>query len=204
MAELPSSGLRGGGTWDVGQVDGNRRTGSCAGSGTLRGGAGRGQRGVAGGNPGGARARGCGRWPGAARGERGGVHLPGKAAGAELLLHDFDFNGDPVTTDKMHLRQVAPGVVEITSVAWEVGYWRFSVRDAASYFGLGERFDTLDHAHTVVKNLSTDNEGVKGLVQLPADSVLHEHQRLRAVGGHHRRGDLRPERERQERNRRSM
>jgi alpha-D-xyloside xylohydrolase len=67
-----------------------------------------------------------------------------------------------VTTDKVHLRQVAPGVVEITSVAWEVGYWRFYLRDAASYFGLGERFDTLDHAHTVVKNLSTDNEGVKG------------------------------------------
>src|ERR1017187_1265134 len=90
-----------------------------------------------------------------------GFALPGKA-GAELLLHDFAFNGDPVTTDKVHLRQVARGVVEITSVAWEVGYWRFSVRDAASYFGLGERFDTLDHAHTVVKNLSTDNEGVKG------------------------------------------
>ena len=87
--------------------------------------------------------------------------VPGRP-GAELPVHDFDFNGDPVTTDKVHLRQVAPGVVEITSVAWEVGYWRFSVRDAASYFGLGERFDTLDHAHTVVKNLSTDNEGVKG------------------------------------------
>ena len=53
--------------------------------------------------------------------------VPGKTA-AELLIHDFDFNGDPVTTDKVHLRQVAPGVVEITSVAWEVGYWRFEVR----------------------------------------------------------------------------
>src|ERR1017187_8727984 len=52
-----------------------------------------------------------------------GFALPGKA-GAELLLHDFAFNGDPVTTDKVHLRQVAPGVVEIASVAWEVGYWR--------------------------------------------------------------------------------
>ncbi len=88
--------------------------------------------------------------------------IAGKAAGAELLLQDFAFNGDPVTTDKMHLRQVAPGVVEVTSVAWEVGYWRFTVSDAASYYGLGERFDTLDHAHTVVKNLSVDNEGVKG------------------------------------------
>jgi len=88
--------------------------------------------------------------------------LPGTSAGAELLVHDFDFNGEPVTTDKIHLRQVAPGVVEITSVAWEVGFWRFQVRDAASYYGLGEHFDTLDHAHTIVKNLSTDNEGVKG------------------------------------------
>jgi alpha-D-xyloside xylohydrolase len=84
------------------------------------------------------------------------------AAAAKLLVHDFDFNGEPVGTDKVHLRQVAPGVVEITSVAWEVGYWRFEVRDAASYFGLGERFDVLDHAHTVVKNLSMDNAGVKG------------------------------------------
>jgi alpha-D-xyloside xylohydrolase len=88
--------------------------------------------------------------------------LPGTTAGAELLVHDFDFNGEPVRTDKVHLRQVAPGVVEITSVAWEVGFWRFQVRDAASYYGLGEHFDTLDHAHTIVKNLSTDNEGVKG------------------------------------------
>jgi len=81
---------------------------------------------------------------------------------AELLVHDFSFNGDPVTTDKLHLRQVAPGVVEVTSVAWEVGYWRFRVRDAASYYGLGERFDVLDHAHTIVKNLSMDDGGVKG------------------------------------------
>jgi alpha-D-xyloside xylohydrolase len=83
-------------------------------------------------------------------------------AGAQLLVHDFDFNGDRVGTDKVHLRQVAPGVVELTSVAWEVGYWRFYVHDAASYFGLGERFDQLDHAHTVVKNLSVDDNGVKG------------------------------------------
>ena len=47
-------------------------------------------------------------------------------------------------------------------MACEVGYWRFYVRDAAGYFGLGEHFDTLDHAHTIVKNLSIDNAGVKG------------------------------------------
>src|SRR3974390_1769433 len=54
--------------------------------------------------------------------------VPGKTS-AELLVHDFDFNGEPVTTDKVHLRQVAPGVVEISTVAWEVGYWRFYVHD---------------------------------------------------------------------------
>jgi alpha-D-xyloside xylohydrolase len=97
----------------------------------------------------------------AAPGKTPGSDAAGVAA-ATLLVHDFAFNGEPVTTDKLHLRQVAPGVVEITSVAWEVGYWRFQVRDAASYYGLGERFDTLDHAHTVVKNLSMDNAGVKG------------------------------------------
>jgi alpha-D-xyloside xylohydrolase len=94
-----------------------------------------------------------------------GTPAPGAAAQpapAELLVHDFDFNGEPVGTDKLHLRQLSPGVVEITSVAYSVGYWRFRVQDASSYFGLGERFDTLDHAHTVVHNLSTDDAGVKG------------------------------------------
>jgi alpha-D-xyloside xylohydrolase len=104
--------------------------------------------------------------PGVVAKDANGTPLVAKAgeaaAVAALLVHDFDFNGEPVGTDKVHLRQVAPGVVEITSVAWEVGYWRFKVRDAASYYGLGERFDVLDHAHTVVKNLSTDNAGVKG------------------------------------------
>src|SRR5689334_23244091 len=64
-----------------------------------------------------------------------GPRRPGAAPDqiTDLVLHDFSFNGDPVTTDKLHLRQVAPGVVEVTSVAWEVGYWRFRARDAASY-----------------------------------------------------------------------
>jgi len=83
-------------------------------------------------------------------------------SGKTLLLHDFDFNGDPVDTEKLHLRQLSPGVYELESRAYDVGYWRFYVNDAASYYGLGERFDTLDHAHTVVHNLSMDNAGPKG------------------------------------------
>ncbi len=85
--------------------------------------------------------------------------LPG---GKKLVLHDFDFNGDAVETSKLHLKLVAPGVYEMTSLAYDTGYWRFYVTDAASYYGFGERFDTLDHAHTVVHNLSLDTPGPKG------------------------------------------
>ena len=85
--------------------------------------------------------------------------LPG---GKSLSLHDFDFNGDPVDTSKLHLKLLAPGVYELTSLAYDTGYWRFYVNDAASYYGFGEHFDTLDHAHTIVHNLSVDTPGPKG------------------------------------------
>lgn len=97
-----------------------------------------------------------------------GLTLPGKQVGSgvdarpELVVEDFEFNGDAVTTDKLHFKQLSPGVVEITSVAYSVGSWRFRVRDAANYYGLGERFDALNHAHTVVKNVSQDNGHAKG------------------------------------------
>ena len=79
-----------------------------------------------------------------------------------LLLHDFDFNGEPVTTDRIHLRQLAPGVVEITSLAYTVGYWHVELADVAGIYGLGEHFDTLNHAHTIVRNLSMDDGTTKG------------------------------------------
>ena len=97
-----------------------------------------------------------------------GLTLPGKRIGpgldarSELVVEDFEFNGDAVTTDKLHFKQLSPGVVEIASVAYSVGSWRFRVRDAAIYYGLGERFDALNHAHTVVENVSQDNGHAKG------------------------------------------
>ena len=82
--------------------------------------------------------------------------------GSDLLLHHFFFNGSPVASSKFHFKQLSPGVLEITSLAYSLGEWRFSVRDSASYYGLGERFNTLNHAHAVVRNLSMDNGGPKG------------------------------------------
>ncbi len=96
------------------------------------------------------------------------LNLPGKQLSHEvkdpgpLEIRDFDFNGEPVSTSKIHLKQLAPGVYEITSVAYAVGYWRFRVADAAAYYGLGEHFDTLNHAHTIIRNSSQDDAGPKG------------------------------------------
>jgi alpha-D-xyloside xylohydrolase len=84
------------------------------------------------------------------------------AKAKELLLHDFEFEGARVATNKLHFTQLSPGVVEITSVAYAVGEWQFQVRDRANYYGLGERFDTLNHSHTIVLNSSQDNGMAKG------------------------------------------
>ncbi|WP_260703251.1 TIM-barrel domain-containing protein [Edaphobacter flagellatus] len=85
--------------------------------------------------------------------------LPG---GRSLELGDFEFEGAPVPTSKVHLKLLSPGVYEVTSVAYTVGYWRVRIHDAANYYGLGEHFNTLNHTHTVVRNVSTDNSHAKG------------------------------------------
>ena len=115
----------------------------------------------------------------------------GTSAAADLVLHGFMFNGDPVLTNKLHLKQLAPGVIEITSLAYSLGDWEFSVTDRADIYGLGEHFDTLNHAHTVVRNASQDNGGTKGTSTYKPMPFLHEYERVRAVGGYDGRGDVR-------------
>jgi hypothetical protein len=48
--------------------------------------------------------------------------LPGKAGSStprRLLLYDFEFEGAPVRTDKLHFKQIAPGVVaSAASLTW--------------------------------------------------------------------------------------
>src|SRR6187402_3488122 len=72
--------------------------------------------------------------------------VPGKVIGHGtdtsplVLLHDFTFDGNPVATGKLHLRELSPGVLEITSVAYTIGEWEFRVHDNANYYGLGEHF----------------------------------------------------------------
>ena len=79
-----------------------------------------------------------------------------------LEVHDFSFNGQPVDTSRLHLRQLGVGVVEVTSEAGAVGAWHFSIIDTSDIYGLGERFNSLDHSHEVVRNISVDNPAAKG------------------------------------------
>ena len=124
--------------------------------------------------------------PGAQRESKDTVH--------ELLLHTFEFDGSAVDTAKLHFKRLSPTAVEITSLAYSLGEWRFLVRDHASYFGLGEHFDTLNRAHTFVKNSSQDNGGPKGSSTYQPMPFFMSHVRLRSVGGYDRRGQLRHER----------
>ncbi|HEY0306793.1 MAG TPA: TIM-barrel domain-containing protein [Acidobacteriaceae bacterium] len=84
-------------------------------------------------------------------------------AAIDVALHEFAFEDVPVATTKLHLKQLAPGVYEITSLAYHVGDWGFRIHDdTGCYYGLGERFNALNHSHEIIRNLSQDNGGSKG------------------------------------------
>ncbi len=80
-----------------------------------------------------------------------------------LLLHDFTFEGQPFPANNLHLQQLSEGVYELTGAADSVGNWRFALNDAADgYYGLGERFNELNHTHQIIRNGSQDNGAPKG------------------------------------------
>ena len=60
------------------------------------------------------------------------------------------------------VRQLSPGVTEVTAESRTAAEWRFAVSDASKYFGFGERFDRLNHAHTIVQNASRDVADERG------------------------------------------
>ncbi len=61
------------------------------------------------------------------------------------------------------IKQLGSGVYEVTGTAPKVSNWRFALNDAADgYYGLGERFNDLNHTHQVIRNSSQDNATAKG------------------------------------------
>src|SRR5580698_9565710 len=78
-----------------------------------------------------------------------------------IALDDFLIDGHPPATAPQ-IKQIAPGVTEVTAESSAVGVWSFAVADDSSYFGFGERFDRLNHAHTILQNASRDVADEKG------------------------------------------
>lgn len=83
---------------------------------------------------------------------------------AGITLDRFLFNGRSITAaNRLQVRQLSAGVHEVTAQAEAVGEWKFSLVDQSSYYGFGERFDRLNHAHAIVTNASRDAADAKGL-----------------------------------------
>lgn len=90
---------------------------------------------------------------------------PGQNAdpGSSLLFHDLSFEGVSVPMSNLRLKQLDDRVYELTAESSKVGVWSFAVSDAAEgYFALGERFNSLNHSHEIIKNSSQDNASAKG------------------------------------------
>src|SRR5579871_1712984 len=85
-----------------------------------------------------------------------------RRATEDLVLDRFAFEGKAVDAKTLQVRTISPGVHEVTTDASQIGEWEFAIRDLSNYFGFGERFDRLDHVHSILKNETRNTVGVKG------------------------------------------
>jgi alpha-D-xyloside xylohydrolase len=85
-----------------------------------------------------------------------------RGAAEDLTLDRFLFDGGAVDQKTLQVKTLSPGVHEITADAPQIGEWEFAIRDLSNYYGFGERFDRLDHVHSILKNETRNTVGVKG------------------------------------------
>lgn len=78
-----------------------------------------------------------------------------------LVLDQFLVDGRKPST-ALSMRTLSPGVTEISAENSADATWSFSVADVSGYYGFGERFDSLNHAHTILQNASRDMPNEKG------------------------------------------
>lgn len=88
----------------------------------------------------------------------------GSSAGkpSSFTLTQVTFDGSAVPNSEIAVHTLATGVHEIAVTRKTVGTWSFHVQDDSFYYGMGERFGDLNHAHTVMKNVSRDTIFGKG------------------------------------------
>ena len=90
--------------------------------------------------------------------------FPGAAGKPDSIVLDrFLLDGKPLAANAaIAVKQLSEGVNEITAASPSPGEWEFDLADQSSVYGFGERFDRLDHAHSIVRNNSVDSESSKG------------------------------------------
>jgi alpha-D-xyloside xylohydrolase len=85
-----------------------------------------------------------------------------RGATENVVLDSFLFDGGKADLKTLQVKTLSPGVYEITVEAPVVGEWEVAIRDLSNYYGFGERFDRLDHVHSILKNETRNTVGVKG------------------------------------------
>jgi alpha-D-xyloside xylohydrolase len=88
--------------------------------------------------------------------------FPGTDGRSESIALDRVLMDGRAPSTAPQVRQLAPGVTEVTAASPSAGEWSFAITDDSAYFGFGERFDRLNHAHTILQNASRDVAGDKG------------------------------------------
>ncbi len=79
-----------------------------------------------------------------------------------LRVHGITRNGVPVPSTLLVVRELSPGIHEITSPTSEVADWELSVLDTSPVFGFGERFNALNQQGNILKNVVRDIPFAKG------------------------------------------
>ncbi len=91
------------------------------------------------------------------------MELPAiKGKPTSMALTHVTFDGESVPLQSIAIHDLSSGVHEVSAGRPRVGTWQFHVRDDSFYYGMGERFGDLDHAHSILKNLSRDTGFAKG------------------------------------------
>lgn len=85
-----------------------------------------------------------------------------RGATEDLILDLFSFDGAPAQASALKVNTLSPGVHEVIAQSPSIGEWGFAIRDLSNYYGFGERFDRLDHVHSILKNETRNTVGVKG------------------------------------------
>lgn len=90
------------------------------------------------------------------------IPLPAANGSSALQFTSFRFQGRELPAGAITVRDLAPGVHELTNAQNSVGDFEVRIQDESDYYGFGERFDALDQAHRIIENASRDTPGAKG------------------------------------------